>query len=56
MATETTTSNPTLLQEQVASLLVQPLEAQSVVLASSPKIFDTSSPLRPTLRESMGAT
>ncbi|HQV19580.1 phage major capsid protein [Gordonia sp. w5E2] len=46
MATETTTTNPTLLQEQVASLLVQPLEAQSVVLASSPKIFDTSSPLR----------
>ncbi|MCX6470375.1 MAG: phage major capsid protein [Corynebacteriales bacterium] len=46
MATETTTANPTLLQEQVASLLVQPLEAQSVVLAAGPKIFDTASPLR----------
>ena len=44
--TETTTANPELLQEQVASLLVQPLEAGSVVLASGPRIFDTASPLR----------
>ena len=44
--TETTTANPELLQEQVASLLVQPLEAASVVLSSGPRIFDTASPLR----------
>lgn len=43
---ETTTANPELLQEQVANLLVQPLEAASVVLAAGPKIFDTSEPLR----------
>lgn len=44
--TETTAANPELLQEQVASLLVQPLEAASVVLSSGPRIFDTASPLR----------
>jgi HK97 family phage major capsid protein len=43
---ETTTANPELLQEQVAQLLVQPLEAASVVLSSGVRIFDTSSPLR----------
>ncbi len=43
---ETTTTNPELLQEQVASILLQPLEAASVVLASGPRIFDTASPLR----------
>lgn len=43
---ETTANNPELLQEQVASLLVEPLEAQSVVLAAGPRIFDTASPLR----------
>lgn len=43
---ETTTANPDLLQEQVASILLQPLEAASVVLASGPRIFDTASPLR----------
>src|SRR5699024_7477699 len=43
---ETTSANPELFQEQVASLLVQPLEAQSVVLSSGPRIFDTASPLR----------
>ncbi|ADG80470.1 Major capsid protein HK97 OS=Tsukamurella paurometabola (strain ATCC 8368 / DSM / CCUG 35730/ CIP 100753 / JCM 10117 / KCTC 9821 / NBRC 16120 / NCIMB 702349/ NCTC 13040) OX=521096 GN=Tpau_3898 PE=4 SV=1 [Tsukamurella paurometabola] len=42
----TTDNNPTLLQEQVASILVQPLEAASVVLASGPQIFNTASPLR----------
>lgn len=41
-----TSNNPELLQEQVASLLVEPLEAQSVVLAAGPRIFDTASPLR----------
>ncbi len=43
---ETTTANPELLRDQVATLLVQPLEAASVVLASGPRIFDTSEPLR----------
>ncbi|MET0994706.1 MAG: phage major capsid protein [Mycobacterium sp.] len=46
MASETTAANPELLQEQVANLLVQPLEAASVVLASGVRIFDTSGPLR----------
>ncbi|ALG84693.1 phage major capsid protein [Gordonia phthalatica] len=44
--TETTATNGALLKEQVASLLVQPLEAASVVLAAGPKIFDSSEPLR----------
>lgn len=49
MANNTTTAN-TLIQEQVSSMLVQPLEAESVVLASSPAIFNSSEPLRiPTL-------
>lgn len=43
---ETTTTNPELLQEQVASILIQPLETASVVLAAGPRIFDTASPLR----------
>lgn len=43
---ETTAANPELLQEQVANLLVQPLEAASVVLSSGVRIFDTASPLR----------
>lgn len=43
---ETTATNGALLKEQVASLLVQPLEAASVVLAAGPKIFDSSGPLR----------
>lgn len=43
---ETTAANPTLLADQVASLLVQPLEAASVVLGSGPRIFDTASELR----------
>lgn len=49
MATDTT-SGASLIQEQVASILVQPLEAESVVLSSGPRIFDSSEPLRiPTL-------
>ncbi|WP_026533906.1 phage major capsid protein [Arthrobacter sp. H14] len=45
-----TVSGQTLIQEQVASILVQPLEAASVVLASGPRIFDSSEPLKiPTL-------
>ena len=43
---ETTTTNPELLADQVSSLLVQPLEAGSVVLASGPRIFDTAGQLR----------
>jgi hypothetical protein len=46
VASETTTANPELIQTQVASLLVQPLEAASVVLASGVRIFDTAGPLR----------
>lgn len=46
MATVTPSNIPTLLQEQVSSFLVQPLEAASVVLAAGPKVFDTSSELR----------
>ena len=43
---ETTAANPELLADQVSQLLVQPLEAASVVLSSGPRIFDTSSTLR----------
>lgn len=46
MATETTTANPELLQEQVSSLLIQPLEEQSIMLNSGVKIYDSASPLR----------
>lgn len=46
MAIETTSSNSTLLQSQVASLLVQPLAQESTFLAAGPQIFDTSDPLR----------
>lgn len=49
MTVDTTTASA-LIQEQVASILVQPLEAASVVLASGPRVFDSSEPLRiPTL-------
>ncbi|WP_028476097.1 phage major capsid protein [Nocardia sp. CNY236] len=41
-----TTANAELLNDQVVSLLVQPLEAASVVLSSGPRIFDTSGVLR----------
>lgn len=44
--TNSTTTAPELIQEQVASLLVQPLEAASVVLSSGVRIFDSSEPLR----------
>jgi HK97 family phage major capsid protein len=43
---ETTAANPELLADQVSQLLVQPLEAASVVLSSGPRIFDTSGVLR----------
>ena len=44
--TNSTTSAKTLIQEQVASMLVEPLEAESVVLSSGPTIFNSSEPLR----------
>ena len=46
MAIEVTSSNSTLIQSQVASLLVQPLEQASTFLAAGPVILDSSSPVR----------
>lgn len=46
MAIEVTSGNTTLLQSQVANLLVQPLAQESTFLAAGPKIFDTSDQLR----------
>ena len=43
---ETIAANTVLLADQVSQLLVQPLEAASVVLSSGPRIFDTSGVLR----------
>ena len=46
MAIEVTSGNTTLLQDQVASLLVQPLEQASTFLAAGPRILDSASPVR----------
>lgn len=46
MAIEVTSGNTTLLQSQVANLLVQPLAQESTFLAAGPRIFDTSDQLR----------
>lgn len=46
MAIEVTGGNSTLIQSQVSSLLVQPLEQQSTFLAAGPVILDSSSPVR----------
>ena len=46
MATQTTATFPTLQQTEIQSLLVQPLESESVFLASGPKIVDTNGPIR----------
>ncbi|GFG94278.1 phage major capsid protein [Mycobacterium timonense] len=46
MAIEVTGGNSTLLQSQVASLLVQPLEQASTFLAAGPVIYDTNDSLR----------
>lgn len=46
MAIETTAGNTTLIQSEVASLLVQPLEQASTFLAAGPTILDSSSPVR----------
>lgn len=41
-----------LIADQVAKVLVEPLEAKSVVLEAGPKVFDSSEPLRiPTLTD-----
>lgn len=41
-----TTSAPELTDEQVARILVKPLEAASTFLAAGPRIFDTAGPLK----------
>lgn len=46
MAIEVTSDNSTLIQSQVASLLVQPLEQASTFLAAGPVVLDSSSPVR----------
>lgn len=45
MANDTTSAN-TLIQDQVSNMLIQPLEAKSVVLSSGPTVFNSSEPLR----------
>lgn len=45
MANDTTSAN-TLIQDQVSNMLIQPLEAKSVVLAAGPTVFNSSEPLR----------
>lgn len=46
MAIEVTANNATLLQSQVADILVNPLAQASTFLAAGPQIFDTSDQLR----------
>ncbi|WP_418601573.1 phage major capsid protein [Mycolicibacterium sp. SCSIO 43805] len=46
MAIEVTSGNSTLIQSQVANLLVQPLEQMSTFLAAGPVVLDSSSPVR----------
>lgn len=46
MAIEVTSGNSTLLQSQVASLLVQPLQQESTFLAAGPVILDSSDQVR----------
>lgn len=56
--TQTLAAGGALTQEQVAALLLQPLQAQSIFLAAGPRIFDTNggNSLRiPTLTGSTGA-
>ncbi|MGP5593825.1 phage major capsid protein [Corynebacterium flavescens] len=54
MSTNTTTANA-LIQEQIASFLVEPLESESVVLAAKPKILNSSEPLLIPRLDSVGA-
>lgn len=54
--TNSTITAPELIQEQVTGILVQPLEAASVVLSSGVRIFDSAEPLRiPTLTGGINA-
>jgi HK97 family phage major capsid protein len=46
VAIEVTSGNTTLIQSQVASLLVQPLEQASTFLAAGPVVLDSSSQVR----------
>jgi HK97 family phage major capsid protein len=46
VAIETTSVNSTLIQSQVASLLVQPLQQASTFLAAGPVVLDSASPVR----------
>lgn len=46
MAIEVTSGNSTLIQSQVSSLLVQPLEQASTFLAAGPVVLDSSAPVR----------
>lgn len=46
MTIHLTEDNSTLIQSQVASLLVQPLEQASTFLAAGPVVLDSSSPVR----------
>lgn len=46
MALDSTTNATELVAEQVANILVRPLEDASRFLASGPRIFDTAGPLR----------
>ena len=46
MAIEVTSGNSTLIQSQVAQLLVQPLEQVSTFLAAGPVVLDSSAPVR----------
>ncbi len=46
MAIEVTSGNTTLLQSQVADILVTPLAQESTFLAAGPQIFDTNDQLR----------
>lgn len=46
MALDSSTNATELVAEQVATVLVQPLEAESRFLAAGPRIYDTAGPLR----------
>lgn len=56
MATDSTNAN-TLIKEQVAEFLVQPLEKASVILNAGATVFNSSEPLRiPTITEGVNPT
>lgn len=56
MANDSTTAN-TLIKEQVANFLVQPLERASVILNAGATVFNSSEPLRiPTIAEGVNPT